>query len=355
MKKNLFKALLLSLIVMVPRVYGLEINDGKIRIRLHEDSGRFSVYFLDDIEKQRFVPLLFTDDPRTSHLSILIGNKVYTMGETSEYRQTVEEVKDGAQFVWTSSSLVITEKFSFLRSAGTMISDGFKITITARNISEQDMTIGFRYLFDTYLGEKDGTHFTTESGRPITSETLMKGSFPAYWLSPSSQTAVKGLQCMLKGEGVTVPEKVIFANWKRLNESPWAYEVNTTRNFNYLPYSINDSAVVMYYEPMILPRGGEREISILAGGFSQSGFSSSATAVSDSSMGAIFNQAISQDKPQANDRPTALKTELFAVNDFIAQIDKKLKFGETVTEEELAIMRQVLNQLSARKSLYEKQ
>ncbi len=355
MKRNLMTVLLI-LILVIPQIQALEIKDGRMKIKLHEDSGRFSVFYLDDIEKQKFVPLLFGDDPRTSLLSILIGNKVYTMGETSGYRQAVQEVKEGAQFVWTSNTLVITETFSFLRSASSPISDGFKINVSVRNISEQDIAIGFRYLFDTYLGEKDGNHFALEGGRAITSESLLRGSYPAYWISPSAKTAVKGFQCMLSGEGITAPEKVVFANWKRLNESSWAYEVNSSRNFNYLPYSINDSAVGLYYEAETIPRGGSREINIVAGGFTGSRFSSSAStsAAMDTNIGSIFNQAVAQDTTPAKDRPTALKTELFAVKDFIAQIDKKLKFGETVTEEELAVMRQVLSQLKSRTSLYEK-
>ena len=92
----------------------LEIKDGRVKIILHKDSGRFSVYYLDDIEKQNYIPLLFADDPRTSSLNILIGNKVFTMGDSSSFKQTIEEVRDGAQFVWTSSTIIITEKFLLL-------------------------------------------------------------------------------------------------------------------------------------------------------------------------------------------------------------------------------------------------
>ena len=65
---------------------------------------------------------------------------------------------------------------------------------------------------------------------------------------------------MLDNNIVTSPDKVIFSNWKRLDESGWTLNVKDGRNFNLLPYSINDSAVSHYYEPIRIPQGGKPQV-----------------------------------------------------------------------------------------------
>ena len=65
-----------------------------------------------------YVPLLAAQDPRTTMLSIVVGNKIYRMGESSEFSEKAERVPGGARFVWKSSFLQVTETFTFIPSAG---------------------------------------------------------------------------------------------------------------------------------------------------------------------------------------------------------------------------------------------
>ena len=57
------------------------------------------------------------------------------------------------------------------------------------------------------------------------------------------------MRLTLSGDGITDPDRVVVANWKRLNDASWTYESNQTRDFSLLPYSIDDSAIALYYEP----------------------------------------------------------------------------------------------------------
>ena len=185
------------------------------------------------------------------------------------------------------------------------------------------------------MGEKK-VHIYSCRGKTVNSESLLRPDYQQYWVSPSSKTNIKGLQVMLKTEGATTPERVVFANWKRFNESSRAYDVNPSRNFNYLPYSINDSAVGMFYEVSNLSRDETREIGIVAGGFSGSSFAySDYISTGSDDLSNIFNQTISREVDLARDRTAALKTELFAVNDFLSQIDRKIEYTESVTKENL--------------------
>ena len=109
------------------------ISEGRIKLVLHENIGKFSAYYLSDIKEETYTPLFLDQDPRTTSLSIIVGNRVYRMGESSTYRQSVEKTENGARFVWRSSSVEVFEEFEFAYSPRSPIADGFSITITIRN------------------------------------------------------------------------------------------------------------------------------------------------------------------------------------------------------------------------------
>ena len=92
------------------------------------------------------------------------------------------------------------------------------------------------------------------------------GSRPAFWVSPLvGDPQDFGLMVMCSGAGITVPDKIVFANWKRLSDASWIYDASTSRNFSMLPYSVNDSAACEYFDPRPLPRGAESTITMAHG------------------------------------------------------------------------------------------
>ncbi len=349
MKKSCL-ILILFFLLSLFQLSSLEIKEGRVKIVLHESNGRFSAYYLDDISKGKYIPFFLEQDPRTTVLSILVGNNVDYMGDSFGYRQSAKETDDGAQFTWVSSKLTVTESFSFISSENAALSDGFKISINIKNNSEEDLRIGVCYLFDTHLGEKN-QHFIIDSSRVLSRETEYSSSLPEYWISPSTGTDTAGLQMMVKSEGITAPHRIIFANWKRLNDSLWNYNINTSRNFNLLPYSINDSAAGIYYPIETVSKGSSRELIMAMGSFSESGFKGVEKS-GDDGISTIFEQTVSTENPSDNQQ-TAVKTDLITVKDLLAQIDKILASDKEVTDEELKLLAQIIENLKSRKNLYE--
>lgn len=329
----------------------LELTEGKMKIIIHENSGSFSAYYLDDINSGKYLPLLFEKDPETSFLSIMVNNKIYKMGNSSGFSRDIYSTTTGGKIVWESSVLKVTEEFSFLKSNGSSLSDGFKISIIIENFSDQNNLIGITYLFDTYLGEDQNTHFTLDSGISVESEDSYSSQFPNSWISPSSDTNVKGLQGMIRGPGITVPDKIIFANWKRLQDNIWNFQVKKSRNFNLIPYSINDSAVSITYEPIKVSSKSSREVVIVLGGYNNSSFKAT-SAIDKSEIDTIFDQTINTETdPQ--DIETSLRSDLIATTDLIQKIDNLLQFPESVTDNEIDLIEQILETLKQRQKLYE--
>jgi hypothetical protein len=347
------RAALLSLLMFAASApsWALDLADGRIRLTLNEGIGRFSISCQSRGSSGVFVPLLAAQDPRTTAVGIVVGNKIYRMGESSEFSEKAEKTPTGGRFTWKSTFLQVTETFTFIASTGSSVTDGVRIDLSMKNLSEQDITAGVRYLFDTYLGESSFIHFRTNALTQVTHETtLTSADKAAYWVSPLAGDADNfGFQVMLSGQGVTVPDRVIFANWKRLSDASWSYETSTVRNFSLLPYSVNDSAAAQYYDPRPIPRAGEATITIVAGVFAKSGFGAAAASAQD--LSTSIQQSLTAAK-SASDTGQAVRTDLSTVNQILARIDAAIAAGTTISDDDLALLQSALKDLAGRVSRY---
>ena len=208
MKKALLVILLTALSVV--SLTALTISDDSLELVVHEKSGRFTLYAVhsDGTKKSLFVE----DDPRTTILTVLAGSKIYRMGDSFEFRQVVTGGGNSATITWTSSSLKVTESFTLEGAA-------ISITVAVQNVSEQALSIGVRYLLDTYLGEK-GEHFRAD-GLPVRTET------DYVWATPNEIVSSNGtgtqLVILTTDRSITEPDRIVLANWKRLNDAPWDF------------------------------------------------------------------------------------------------------------------------------------
>jgi hypothetical protein len=348
---KIFSIISFLLVLFSFNVTSLELSEGRIKLILHEDSGSFSPYYLEDIKSGKYTPLLFEKDPETSFLSVIVDNKVFKIGNSSVFSQDIFTTPKGGKIVWESTILKITEDFSFIKSQNSSLSDGLKITITVENTSDQNNVIGLAYLFDTYSGEDLDTHFTLDTGVSISSEESFLSNFPNSWISPSSGPDFFGLQGMIRGPGITVPNKIIFANWKRLQDNLWNFQVKRSRNFNLIPYSINDSAVSVIYDPIKVISNSKREVVIVLGAYNNSTFKGS-SAMEDSGIDTIFDQTMNNDTdPQ--DTETSIKADLIATTDLLKKIDTFLQYPDNVSDIEIDLIVQILETLKQRQKLYE--
>jgi hypothetical protein len=370
------------LALVASQLWPIDLTEGRLRVTLHDGIGRFSIAYLSNTRESAYSPLLVAQDPRTSLLSVVVGNKVYRMGEGTEFAQSSEKTADGARFIWKSSLLTITESFSFVSSSASTPADGVRIDLTIRNTSRQDLSVGARYLFDTYLGEASFVHFRTNTLTDVTKELALSGSaLPLYWVSPLPNDPEElGLQVMTSGEGITVPDRVVFANWKRLSDASWSYTVSAARNFNLLPYSVNDSAVCQYYEPRTVAKGSELTLTVCLGKFNAAGFALRqptpaaapvVAAAAPTPEPAPVEPAPAQPAPVTPEpvpaaepaAPTAqseaaaaavqaARADLAAVNALIAQIDGSIAAGRAVSQADIEQLRAAVAELKSRASRY---
>jgi hypothetical protein len=342
-----------ALVFAAAPVSALDVADGRIRLTLHEGIGRFSISCQTKGSGGVFVPLLASQDPRTTMLSIVVGNKLYRMGESSEFSEKAEKIPGGARFTWKSGFLQVTEAFTFLSSGDSTTTTGVRIDLSLKNLSEQNVTAGIRYLFDTYLGEPSSVHFRTPTLSRVSRETaLSPADKTAWWVSPlGSDPDQFGLMMMMSGPGITVPDRVVFANWKRLSDASWAYETSAARDFSLLPYSVNDSAAAQYYDPKPIPRSGDITVTLAMGLYAKAGYSGVSTApvaaAPRTDPNAGIPQALAAGK-NATDNSQAARADLAAVNAVLNEIGEKIDGAQAISDDDLALIESALRELQDR-------
>ena len=343
------RAVLLLLAAFAVPSWGLDLSQGRLELTLYEGIGRFSLAWKTEGGSARSVSLLSSEDPRTSMLTLVMGNKVYAMGESPDFSERVERTEEGARFVWKSPFLQVTEAFSFIPAAGSTAVSGVRIDLTMKNLSSQNASVGVRYLFDTWLGEAGFVHFQTDALSQVTHETALTPGEAAWWLSPlPGDPDSLGFQVMLAGEAITAPDRVVFANWKRLTDSPWSFDISTVRTFSLLPYSANDSAACQYYMPRTIAAGQEMSITLALGRFSKAGFS----LASPSAAAATAQSAATSPTPVAPEeqgaRAKVLRADLTSLDAILAEIDAGLAAGKLPSADALDRMQAALKEISGR-------
>jgi hypothetical protein len=363
----------------------LEVSNGQVKLTLHEGIGRFSVAGLARSSGGSYTPLLVAQDPRTSMVSLLVADRVIRLGESSDFRETAEKTTTGARFTWTSKQLVVTETFSFIGEPGADSASGVRVDLEVKNVSTRDVTVGVRYLFDTWLGEASAVHFRTDTVSGLTREMTVSGADrPAYWVSPLADDPDGfGFQCMLSGEGVTVPDRIVFANWKRLSDAPWSYTTSATRTFSQAPYSLNDSAVGQYYDAQPLARAATITVTLALGRASPSGLTlKTATSTLVSTETATTTETTTTETVTEVTEATATETveatetteettteaaveettpvatvataleDLTQVNSLLGEIERLLAVGPDMSAEDLDALEQAIVALKERVALY---
>jgi hypothetical protein len=349
MKRSIVSIITLAL--LVPAVFGLDIKDGRMRLVIDERTGRFAVYYLENAIKNRYVPLLYDQETRTTYGTLQVDQKTYKLGESQDFRvSTVREPSGGVRIEYKSSTCVVKQSISIISSPGSSTKDTVTMRFTVENISGKDATIGLRYLLDTWLGEKQPAHFAANSVGLAATELSLSGDYEDTWIRSPGVSSVPSeddsaiFQVSFDGPA-TKPDRVVAANWKRLNDAAWSLDVNASRNFTLLPYSINDSALALFYEPVMVRPGSERVIELVFGAPTE-GFNDKKPR--ESKVGSIPQLA---DVPSAT-APLDEMTDLVAVRSVLEAINAALSGKVDLGDDAMQNLRSTLDRLEARKAKY---
>jgi hypothetical protein len=328
----------------------VEISQGQVRLILHENSARFSLYGLNS--EDRYEPFFSAQDNRTSFAAVNVDDRIYRMGESFAFRFRIEDTPNSPAFVFESAFLHVRQEFRFIQTAGSSVSNGIQITFRIKNVQPRQIKVGLRVLLDTHLGEGFGKTPFFINNRGIGGETLMDGGSENRWVSRNETLSLMG---SISAPGGKSPDTVHFANWKRLNEAPWKSNFSNGRNFNYPPYSIGDSAVCYYYDPVSLSQDQELSYTIILASEDPAGFERlrMPDASSVVEQAPVFDPGLAPiHRPQTDFFPdNSRESDLALLRSLMDRLDKFLSGEIDLSEEELAVMELTITLLKARYNL----
>jgi hypothetical protein len=240
---------------LVLRLGANETKDGFIRMIINEKTGRFSLSFLTDQEKTKYSQLIYRSG-ETSFFDINIDGIPYRLGETRVFSTRVDRENDEPVVIYDSDFLTVKTSFTPVKTLSSPNANGIRVTIQIFNNSEEEHEVGLRLLIDTTLGEeRKNIPFVTENFNIKKEKIIESSSEEKFWISRGKDISLMGSIADPTNDNAARPDYLHFANWKKLSDVPWKASYHEGRSFNKLPYSINDSAVSYYWNPVALETG----------------------------------------------------------------------------------------------------
>lgn len=251
------QALFFLFILLVFRLGANETKDGYIRMFINEKTGRFDLSFLTDTEKTQY-SYLFNKNANTSFFDVNINGTSYRLGESRAFTTRVDRENDEPVVIYDSKSVMIKMNFTPVKTISSPNANGIRITVLINNKSEDDLDVGLRLLIDTSLGEgRKNIPFATENNNINREIIIESSSDERFWVSRGKNVSLMGSIADPLDVTAKRPDYLHFANWKKLSDVPWKASYHEGRSFNKLPYSIGDSAVSYYWEPVALETGNQ--------------------------------------------------------------------------------------------------
>ncbi len=162
------------------------------------------------------------------------------------------------QTTYRQDGVHITERVYFSANPDTGRDDAVTIEYELQNENSLSQQVGVRVLLDTRIGYNDGAPvFIQGTGQTSQQFEWADNNVPEYWLAYESPTfnvnSLKG-RGQLSGEASTRPNRLVIADWEQAARTIWDYTVDP------LDAVTNDSAVLLYYNPVELAAGASRVV-----------------------------------------------------------------------------------------------
>jgi hypothetical protein len=269
-RKRRCGALIIGLLFLLPGLaQAATMTNDRLQVDVDEDSARIFLAAVgeavDETIGETRSDLLFFDRPPSSYTVVYVDGDALIFGsERGTFSKRAVLQDSSIDAVWTTARIDVEQTLRFVRRKESGVEDGVLIEYRVENRSARDLEVGLRVLFDTRLGESDGYHFLLPGGVQVRTETEFLGSdLPRMWTSTGGSSLC--LTGTLAGEAVSPPDRIVFANYRALRENLLRYRIRRMKSFDYTPYSINDSAVALYYDPRMLPPGASRTYRTILG------------------------------------------------------------------------------------------
>ena len=308
-----------------------DIAAGNLKATLHRETGTFMLYKLRDTGKDRYDPLLDTRNYGAGTcFSVSVNGRTYVLEKKAFRRVGFEASDDGneAVFIFTHSDDFDVRQRFYIEENSLFGTRTFALAIETaiENTSAEPLTVAWRALIDTTLGERSSLaqgHFTTESGKAINAETLilpLESAQRFLFSSNGKRTLAISL------EGI---ESAYVANWSRCDSS---LRASFDRSIDCVEgrglssvYAMNDSAVLLSWPKVTLQKGENTSVTLFLSAIDAQNVL--ADAVATAALRAADARASASSDSAAQDEDEAL-SEKMALYLMVSERLRQIESGE---------------------------
>ncbi|MCK4798430.1 MAG: hypothetical protein KAT05_13705 [Spirochaetes bacterium] len=218
-----------------------------IKLVVSNNDGKFLLYGRNNI-KDDWIPLLFEDFPPTSYFKFFKNQKQIQFGEEGTGRYSEIEIKDDKiYYFWQNTEIKIEIIYYLISSNISKSADTLMLDLNIINLTENLYSIEFFLCIDTCLGESTKNHFILPGNMILQTENEIPSEASLSYIQTLNNDLNIGANIIFGKNKQVIPNRIFFANWKRVEENIGLYKIIDGRNFDLKPYSVNDSAIFIEY------------------------------------------------------------------------------------------------------------
>ncbi len=250
------------ILLLYPYVFAISITSKYIEVIVDNPTGRFFIKTLkgdpenpNDDNKV----ILFDKLPPTSYGTVLVDKEAFTIGGTDGYFET-HPTTSGNKIIATwrpnkVNKIKVIQIIEIVTNVFTLRDDIVKISYLIVNEDNKDHTVNVSILLDTVLGENDKAPFIVPGYGKIDNETVFyENNMPSLWYSfdKIENPKVKTMGILSDIGGVTMPSKIVFASWRKLDKAIWEYIPEVGASFAEGIFAGRDTGVRIYFKNTLL-------------------------------------------------------------------------------------------------------
>lgn len=217
------------------------LKNGDMMIELDGRTGGFCFYAIPETGGE--VPLISTHESLTSSYFVLqIDGRNYVLTKRNGINTSSRRTPYGGQMVYqVGNKAQLIADFSFMPSIATSSRvDMLRVTLYVINMAKTTKTMAVKGIFDTYLGEQDGIHFSTKTLGKVNREKQYNAFYDEQWIN--SENANAAVRFILSSQRLGTPETVTLASKNKVSSEIWKPSVDEAKGFNSAA-SYSDSAI----------------------------------------------------------------------------------------------------------------
>ena len=213
--------------------------------------------------------LLNRNNSESLRISLIIDDEIHVLNDSHIFDLQINNNARIPSVIWKSPQYIVHLLFFQIEK------NAIQMSLVLYNKNDRKSSIGVRLLFDTILDEQmDGGIYIddilyhheqfiqgVDSISAINSQNVPENKL--------SSSLGEELVFALRGKNITPPDRILIANYRRINRNPWYFRIKEGRDLAYPPYSGKNSGIAFYFDPVSIPVGKHHVYQIVLGDDSQ--------------------------------------------------------------------------------------